>query len=258
MHFKSPATTLQIFDHFIWFNVQCVRKLAVHLSKVLEFMSTKVYTCPTLSMFNEISQKTYELIWDDVQLFWGIFLATCSCTKSVYLLPSRKTYSTRKTRSSIERTISSKNWTNQLSTLPVLHFNRCITAEYSETKAHFNGNFDSDNQFYVPSQSAQLLSNKLYVYTVMSTEHMWHSTERIISTLYFLLICEVFVIAPWWWSATNVVVFGGIVTHWFGRLINTAGFAVWNQNSLPSSSLTHMCTGYSAQTCSAEYCYTKV
>ena len=28
---------------------------------------------------------------------------------SVYLLPSRKTYSTRKTRSSIERTIVSKN-----------------------------------------------------------------------------------------------------------------------------------------------------
>ena len=31
------------------------------------------------------------------------------CTKSVCLLPSRKTYSTRKTRSSVERTIVSKN-----------------------------------------------------------------------------------------------------------------------------------------------------
>jgi hypothetical protein len=26
-----------------------------------------------------------------------------------------------------------------------LHFNRCLTTEYSETTAHFNGNFDTDN-----------------------------------------------------------------------------------------------------------------
>jgi hypothetical protein len=38
----------------------------------------------------------------------------------------------------------------QLHTLPVLHFNRCLTTEYSETTAHFNGNFDTDNQLYVP------------------------------------------------------------------------------------------------------------
>jgi hypothetical protein len=25
-----------------------------------------------------------------------------------------------------------------------------LTTEYSETTAHFNGNFDTDNQFYVP------------------------------------------------------------------------------------------------------------
>jgi hypothetical protein len=31
-----------------------------------------------------------------------------------------------------------------------LHFNRCLTTEYSETTAHFNGNFDTDNQIYVP------------------------------------------------------------------------------------------------------------
>jgi hypothetical protein len=67
----------------------------------------------------------------------------------VYLLPSRKTYSTWKTRSSIERTIVSKNWIKQLNTLPVLHFNRCLTTEYSET-THFNGNFDTDNHIYVP------------------------------------------------------------------------------------------------------------
>jgi hypothetical protein len=58
-------------------------------------------------------------------------------------------YSTRKTRSSIERTIASKKWIKQLHTLLVLHFNRCLTTEYSETEEHFNGNFDTDNQIYV-------------------------------------------------------------------------------------------------------------
>jgi hypothetical protein len=42
------------------------------------------------------------------------------------------------------------NWIKQLHTLPVLHFNRCLTTEYSETTAHLNGNFDTDNQIYVP------------------------------------------------------------------------------------------------------------
>jgi hypothetical protein len=44
----------------------------------------------------------------------------------------------------------SKNWIKQLHTLPVLHFSRCLTTEYSETTAHFNGNFDTDKQIYVP------------------------------------------------------------------------------------------------------------
>jgi hypothetical protein len=47
-------------------------------------------------------------------------------------------------------TIVSKNWIKQLHTLPVLHFNHCLTTEYSETTAHFNGNFDTDNQIYIP------------------------------------------------------------------------------------------------------------
>jgi hypothetical protein len=68
----------------------------------------------------------------------------------LYLLPSRKTYSTRITRKLIERTIVCKNWIKQLHTLPVLHFNRCLTTEYSETTAHFNDNIDTDNQIYVP------------------------------------------------------------------------------------------------------------
>jgi hypothetical protein len=41
-------------------------------------------------------------------------------------------------------------WIKQLHTLPVLHFNRYLTTEYSETTAHFNGNIDTDNHIYVP------------------------------------------------------------------------------------------------------------
>jgi hypothetical protein len=51
---------------------------------------------------------------------------------------------------SIETTTVSKNCIKQSHTLPVLHFNRYLTTEYSETAAHFNGNFDTGNQIYVP------------------------------------------------------------------------------------------------------------
>jgi hypothetical protein len=51
---------------------------------------------------------------------------------------------------SIERNTVSKNWIKQSHTLPVSHFNRCLTTEYSETTAHCSGNFDTDNQIYVP------------------------------------------------------------------------------------------------------------
>jgi sulfur relay (sulfurtransferase) DsrF/TusC family protein len=59
----------------------------------------------------------------------------------------------------------SKNWIKQLHTLPVLHFNICLTPEYSETTAYFNGNFDTDNQIYVSyrSLSAQRLSERTVV-----------------------------------------------------------------------------------------------
>jgi hypothetical protein len=50
----------------------------------------------------------------------------------------------------MERTIVSKNWIKQLHTSPVLHFNLCLTTEYIETTANFNGNFHTDNQNYVP------------------------------------------------------------------------------------------------------------
>jgi hypothetical protein len=52
--------------------------------------------------------------------------------------------------SDVHERLYSKNWIEQLHTLPVLHLNRCLTTEYSETTAHFNGNFDTDNQIYVP------------------------------------------------------------------------------------------------------------
>jgi hypothetical protein len=48
------------------------------------------------------------------------------------------------TSSSIARTTVSNNGYKQLHTLPVLHFKRCSTTEYSETTAHCNGNFDTD------------------------------------------------------------------------------------------------------------------
>jgi hypothetical protein len=51
--------------------------------------------------------------------------------------------------SDVHERLCSKNWTKQLHTLPVLHLNRFLTTKYSETTAHFNGNFDTDNQIYV-------------------------------------------------------------------------------------------------------------
>jgi hypothetical protein len=73
------------------FQVQCVRKVAVHLQQVLVVMSMSVYTG-----------------------------------------------------------VNRSNWIKQLHTLPALHFNRRLTTEYSETTAQVNGNFDTDNQIYVP------------------------------------------------------------------------------------------------------------
>jgi hypothetical protein len=52
-------------------------------------------------------------------------------------------------RSSYERTTVSTNSIKQLHNLPALHLNRCLITEYSKTTAHFNGNFDTDNQIYV-------------------------------------------------------------------------------------------------------------
>jgi hypothetical protein len=59
--------------------------------------------------------------------------------RSVYLLPYRKTHSARKTRSSIERTIA--HFTG-IALQPL--FSNWIRWN------NFNGNFDTDNQIYVP------------------------------------------------------------------------------------------------------------
>jgi hypothetical protein len=52
--------------------------------------------------------------------------------------------------SDVHERLYSKNWIKQLHTLPVLHFNRCLTTEYSQTTALFNGNFYTDKQICVP------------------------------------------------------------------------------------------------------------
>jgi hypothetical protein len=72
------------------------------------------------------------------------------CRLFSYTVRSESRCALTKTRSSIERTIVTKNLIKQLRTLPVLHFNRCLTTEYSETIAHFNDSFDTDNQVYIP------------------------------------------------------------------------------------------------------------
>jgi hypothetical protein len=66
-----------------------------------------------------------------------------------YTVLSKSRCALIKTSFSIERTIVSKILIKQLRTLPGLHFKRCLTTEYGEITAHFNGNFDTDNQIYV-------------------------------------------------------------------------------------------------------------
>ena len=51
---------------------------------------------------------------------------------AVYLCLLERRIQQGKTSSSIERTTVSRNWFKQLNTSPVLHFSRCLTAEYNE------------------------------------------------------------------------------------------------------------------------------
>jgi hypothetical protein len=127
-------------------------------------MSTSVYTC--LNPFNFI-RKDFQRI-----CFWVIslctqllqFLTHSTCvddhvTLQILLLPQIKVWLSKIqwaghkflviTSSSTAKTTVSNNGIKQLHTLPVLHLNRCLTTEYSETTAHCNGNFVTDNQMYV-------------------------------------------------------------------------------------------------------------
>jgi hypothetical protein len=52
--------------------------------------------------------------------------------------------------SDVHKCLYSEDCIKQLHTLPVVHFNRCLTTEYSETTAHCNGNLDADNPIYIP------------------------------------------------------------------------------------------------------------
>jgi hypothetical protein len=44
-----------------------------------------------------------------------------------------------------------------------IHFNRFLTTEYSETAAHFKGNFDTDNQIYVPQPKRKATFRKQFI-----------------------------------------------------------------------------------------------
>jgi hypothetical protein len=105
--FCYDSCLLVFYFNFIVATIQCIRKVAVHLQKVLEVISTF--------------------------LDWKYH--------------------------------SEQNCIKHLHTILVLHFNRCLTNEYSETTAHFNVNFDTDNQIYVPvAESAQWLSERTVLY----------------------------------------------------------------------------------------------
>jgi hypothetical protein len=156
------------------FKLQCVRKVTVRLKKcwkwsprasiqawarLILFANASCRCAFEMFLMNAVIASNTEPVSRDVSislrnaLRWGSlqgFLRIFQQIAPVYLFSSRNTYSRRKTLSSTERNILSTNWGKQLRTLPVMHFNRCLTTEYSETTAHFNGNFDTYNQIYVP------------------------------------------------------------------------------------------------------------
>jgi hypothetical protein len=76
------------------------------------------------------------------------------------------------------RTTVSKNWIKQLHSLPVLQFNLCLTTEYSKTTAHFNGNFDTDNQIYVPYPKCTVTFRTHCIWTKVKFFFLRHVTVR--------------------------------------------------------------------------------
>jgi hypothetical protein len=64
----------------------------------------------------------------------------------------------------------------QSHTLPVLHFNRCLTAENSEITAHFNCNFDTDNQIYVSRLSERNVFRSVAIFLFICLKHSYNKT----------------------------------------------------------------------------------
>jgi hypothetical protein len=84
------------------------------------------------SLVNEISQSVYKLHCDEVQVFVGIMQQIAAAlNRCIYCLLERRIQQ-EKHIPSIERITVSKKRFKQLNTLPLLHFNCCLTAEYSE------------------------------------------------------------------------------------------------------------------------------
>jgi hypothetical protein len=98
------------------------------------------------------SMCTYKRCW--IRLSWTIVSKKLNLTikhfTGIALQPLCRCALIKGVGSDVHERRYSKNWIKQLHTFPVLHFNRCLTTEYSETTAHFNGNVDTDNQSYVP------------------------------------------------------------------------------------------------------------
>jgi hypothetical protein len=86
-------------------------------------------------------------------------------------------------------TIESKNWIKQLHTLPSLHFSRCLTAEYSETTAHFTATSILTTKSTYHSLSVQRLSEL----TVLSVSQC-HSNYFCSTTLFTVFGEHMFVI----------------------------------------------------------------
>jgi hypothetical protein len=68
----------------------------------------------------------------------------------------------------------SKNLIKQLQILEVFHFNRCLTAEYSETTAHFNGTLQQHT-----STASSIRTNK-YTYRSLSAQRLSERTQFIL------------------------------------------------------------------------------